>query len=112
MSSTHRVVTPAQLTAELWAVAGSIGPMASAAATKAALDTQARARTKAPVDTGNLRASITVSTSGTSAEVGPEAMYGGFQEFGTSKMSANPYMNPAADEVEPGFVDAVSKIGM
>lgn len=55
-----------------------------------------------PVDTGNLRASITselgeVSTHKATAHVGygKQAPYGKFIELGTSRMSAQPFLRPA-----------------
>ena len=107
-----RLTTPAALAAELSREASQIPHKASQAVAKAAFDTQARARARAPVDTGNLRNSITVDVQGTEASVGPEADYGIYLEYGTSRMAAQPYMNPAADEVEPGFIDAMAQLGL
>jgi len=88
------------------------------------------AKRNAPVDTGALRNSIYTVTktsdgygaaaSGTKgrtteehptpsgkiiANVGPCVDYAEFQEFGTSKMAAQPYMTPAVEQVEKDFND-------
>ena len=70
---------------------------------KALFDIEALAKIYAPVDTGNLRNSIGTDLDGDEmgGVVGPTAHYGGYVEFGTSKMGAQPYMNPAADKVIP-----------
>lgn len=53
------------------------------------------------VDTGRLRGSITHRLGGTKdkpfAEVGTNVEYGIYQEFGTSKMKANPFLTPALE---------------
>jgi len=63
------------------------------------------------VDTGALRNSIGTNVTGLSAEIGPTVNYAPYQEYGTSRMAAHPYMGPAADEVTPGFVSAMEQIG-
>lgn len=80
-----------------------------------AFEVEARAKQKAPVDTGALRASIYTRTSkgseqapGTQelpapekgvAHVGPSVEYGIYQELGTSDMAPQPYLGPAVAEV-------------
>lgn len=79
---------------------------------KAAADVEAAAKGRAPVDTGALRGSIGTSMHGPlAAEIGPTVHYGQYVEFGTYKMAAQPYMGPAADQVEPGFVEAMEQLG-
>lgn len=56
----------------------------------------------APVDTGQLGGSIEISKKGRekhSIRIGPTGagFYGRFQEYGTSKMAAQPFMRPAFD---------------
>jgi HK97 gp10 family phage protein len=54
------------------------------------------------IDTGNLLGNITTGEpSGNSIEVTSEAPYSIFNEFGTYKMAARPYMRPALDETRP-----------
>ena len=58
------------------------------------------AKKNCPVDTGNLRASITVDINGVEAEVGTDVEYAPFVEYGTSKSKAQPFMTPAKQTVE------------
>lgn len=81
------------------------------AVAKTANDIQADAQASAPVDTGALRSSISADVRGTEAEIGPTVHYGGYVELGTSKMSAQPYLYPAADTHEKAFTDAISDVG-
>ena len=61
-----------------------------------AIETQAKI--KVPVDTGALRASIQSEMTGeTSGEVATNIEYAPYQEYGTSRMAATPYMTPAAE---------------
>ena len=87
-----------------------------------AFEVEARAKLKAPVDTGALRASIYTHVDGEAADppsidgdaprvalpdppantahVGPSVDYGLYVELGTSDMVAQPYLTPAVREVE------------
>ena len=58
------------------------------------------AQMKCPVDTGNLRASITheVDAGGKAVYIGTNVEYGPYVELGTSKQKAQPYLRPAATE--------------
>lgn len=77
----------------------------------AAFELQGLARVFSPIDTGALRASISVGhPSGRSlqandleAQIGPTVEYGAFVEFGTSRQGGRPYMTPAAEAVIPAF---------
>ena len=53
-----------------------------------------------PVDTGNLRASIThaVSPGEKAVYIGTNVEYAPYVELGTSKMQAQPFLRPAATE--------------
>ena len=53
-----------------------------------ALRVDKEAKKNCPVDTGNLRASITVDINGDEAEVGTNVEYAPFVEYGTSKSKA------------------------
>ncbi len=53
-----------------------------------------------PVDTGNLRNSITYRVTGNRCKVGTNVHYGPHQEFGTCKMKAQPYLRPALQNNE------------
>lgn len=65
-----------------------------------AIRVDAEAKKKAPVDTGNLRASITMEVDGLEATVGTNVEYAPFIEFGTSRQQAQPFMTPAKQKVE------------
>lgn len=81
---------------------------------KVGLDVQRDAQIMAPVRYGTLRNSISVSfqvgMGQMRAEVGPTVHYGIYQELGTSRMRAQPYLFPAADRHEPSFFEAMSQI--
>ena len=56
------------------------------------------AKEAAPVDTGNLRNSISHKQVGNDTEViGTNVEYAPYQEFGTYKMAAHPFLRPAAE---------------
>jgi len=80
------------------------------------------AKSIAPVDTGNLRASIESrvirnNDGKITGVVGSNVKYAPFQEFGTSKMGAQPYLRPAVEKnretvrelLGEGFNDAVER---
>lgn len=75
---------------------------------KAALDIEAGAKVRAPVDTGFLRGSITgrrISDEHWQVTVGAD--YGIYVEMGTRHMAAQPYLRPAVDAVRDGFIQAL-----
>jgi len=85
--------------------------LARAAVTKAAHDIEAKAKLRVPVDTGATKNSIhTTATGDLSAEVAATTSYAHYLEYGTVKMAARPYMLPAARDVEPSFLAAMSQI--
>lgn len=55
---------------------------------------------KCPVDTGNLRASITheVDAGGNAVYIGTNVEYAPYVELGTSRQKAQPFLRPAASE--------------
>lgn len=59
---------------------------------------EGHAKKAAPVDTGNLRNSITHAVEGKAAYIGTNVEYAPPVELGTSKMAARPYLKPAATE--------------
>jgi len=63
-----------------------------------AADIKALAKQLAPVRTGHLRSSIYAKISEWVAEIGAEATYALFVEFGTRYMQARPYLYPAIQE--------------
>ena len=85
---------------------------ASQVVRKAALDTMADAKTLAPVDTGNLRNSITTDArqGDLVAVVEATASYSAYIDWGTSKMRPQPFMRPAQDRNTGPFIDAISQL--
>jgi len=71
------------------------------AMTNAGLAIERGAKGRAPVDTGNLRASIESNTETKAkqitTEVGTNVEYAPFVELGTSTMAAQPFLRPALD---------------
>ena len=51
-----------------------------------------------PVDTGNLRNSITHDADQTTAYIGTNVEYAAYVELGTSKSKAQPYLQPAVQD--------------
>lgn len=86
---------------------------ASKAVQKTGMDLVHDAQAFCPVDTGNLRSSIGVDFDGDGLgfEAGPTANYGGYVEFGTSRMAPHAYMGPAFDRQAPAFVAAAEELG-
>lgn len=95
---------------------GRVGARAAAALRKTAYDIEADAKALAPVDTGNLRNSISTTIGGDgrtgamTAEVGPTAEYGIYQEYGTSTQPGTPFLGPAFDRRAPLYTEALAKI--
>lgn len=81
---------------------------------KTAADIKRDAQMMAPVDTGNLRASIGYETKATAdsveAEIGPTASYGIYVEMGTVNMAPHAYMGPAFDRHAGNLDDALGQI--
>lgn len=63
-----------------------------------------------PVDTGNLKNSITTNVGEFDAEIGPTANYGHYVEEGTSRMAPQPYMGPSAERNAPKFEAAMAQV--
>ena len=66
-----------------------------------AADVKALARQLVPVRTGHLQSTIYAKISECVAEVGAEATYAMFVEFGTRYMRARPYLYPAIQQHLP-----------
>ena len=99
------------LSRDLKAGAGQVRPRAEQVVKKSAFDIEATGKINAPVDTGNLESSISTDIDGLTAQIGPTAEYGGYVEYGTSKMDAQPYMGPAVDRHAPTFESALGQVG-
>lgn len=59
------------------------------------IQAESYAKALAPVDTGRLRNSISHTVDGDTAYIGSNVEYAPYQELGTSKMKAQPYLKPA-----------------
>ena len=105
------ITTAERFAAELAKEAAEARNQVSEIVRAAAFELQGQARVNAPVDTGALRASISVGhptgrslTKGDlQAQIGPTVHYGAYVEFGTSRIGGRPYMAPAAESVIPAF---------
>lgn len=104
-----------ELAADLEKAAPRVGAAASAAIRKGSAELTRTAKSLAPKRTGALAASIEASIYGDgrssilTAVVGPTERYGLFQERGTSRHAAQPFMGPALEAVAPGVVAALEK---
>ncbi len=79
---------------------------------QSAFQIEAKAKAIVPVDTGNLKNSLTtvIEPSGIMARVGTNVEYAPHVEFGTRRASAQPYLFPSAEEVKPHFLEAMKKV--
>lgn len=68
------------------------------ALTRIGLQAETYAKRECPVDTGNLRNSITNAVDDKSAYVGTNVEYAPYVELGTSRAKAQPFLKPAATE--------------
>jgi HK97 gp10 family phage protein len=60
-----------------------------------------------PVDTGNLRNSITHTTDGTAAYIGTNVEYAPYVELGTRRAAAQPFLKPAATDHRGTYANIV-----
>lgn len=106
------------LIADLSAAPREADAKVSLAVRKSAFDIEATAKGFVPVDTGNLKNSISTSPIGESrplqpgdmdAEIGPTAEYGHFVEDGTSQNAPQAYMGPALDRHSADFETAINQ---
>lgn len=108
----------AGLVANFYAADALVQPAIRAAVQRGAEETAALASFLAPYDTGFMSEHVRIdyTASGLGFEVGWHAedffeaglaFYPYFQEFGTSKMHAQPCLGPAWDDVRPRFRDDV-----
>ena len=65
------------------------------------------ARSLVRVRTGFLQSTIYYMAKGMLLEFGATADYASYNEFGTSRMSAQPFMRPALDASEQRLLDAI-----
>lgn len=92
-------------------IAAQLPDEADAIVQEHALRVEAGAKIDVPVDTGTLKNSIqTEPERKASWVVYTNQDYAIFQEYGTVKMGARPYMTPAAERVRPLFVRAMQQL--
>lgn len=60
-----------------------------------------------PVDTGYLQSTGFIQAVGNDVQVGFEAPYASYVEFGTYKMAAQPFLRPALDNAETAALEAI-----
>jgi HK97 gp10 family phage protein len=72
-----------------------------------AMEVKEYAKSLAPVRTGRLRSSIYARINEWVAEIGAEATYALFVEFGTRYMQARPYLYPAIQEHLPRLEEII-----
>jgi phage protein, HK97 gp10 family len=85
---------------------------ASQVVRKTTLDVEAGAKQRVPVDTGLLRNSIQSTMEGElTGVVSTNVEYSIYVEYGTTRMSAQPYMTPAAEAMRQPFIQALQNIG-
>ena len=72
-------------------------------------DVKVLAKQIVPVRTGRLQSSIYAKIQGWVAEIGAEAAYAMFVEFGTRYMHARPYLFPAIQENLPRLEQIISE---
>ena len=101
----------ASLAADLGGAAPRAVVAAKTVVAKTAFDLVALAQGRVPVDTGETKNSIGADIVGLTAVIGPTTYYAPFLEYGTYKMPPRPFMGPAADQVEPGFIEAMRQLG-
>lgn len=105
------------LQARIATAAPRVGARIAKAIRKTAHDIEADAKILVPVDTGNLKNSISTDIlndgrfENMAAEIGPTAHYGRYVEEGTSRMGPQPYLRPAFDRRLPGFERAIAEAG-
>lgn len=97
-------------TKELDKFAEHLGVNVDRALAAIAHQVEGSAKDKAPVDTGALKNSIHVEKkSDNEYWVADGVEYGIFQELGTSKMSAQPFLVPAVEQARKDVADIVAK---
>lgn len=106
-----------KLAADLGDASNKVGKEVADVVRKHGQALQERTQQLSPVDTGELRGSWTLSTSGDgrsagmTAEVKSSVRQSFFQEYGTSKMAAQPSAGPALESVAPAYVADMQRAG-
>lgn len=106
-----RVLGEARLAAKLAAIEPALRAAMQREVKIAAVNIERGAKQRAPVDTGRLRNSITheITEGGLNAQVGSNVEYAPFQEFGTRRTRAQPFLFPAFEEERPRYMDRLKR---
>jgi HK97 gp10 family phage protein len=100
-----------KVTSHIPQLSAAVKQKAELAVTKAAADIEAQAKVRAPVDTGLLKNSIQSRREGDLRHIVESPVhYSVYQEFGTRKMPAQPFMLPAVEFVKPSFEMAMRSL--
>lgn len=93
-------------------IAAALPEKTSQVVRKVAFDIEAHAKIRVPKDTHALENSISteVEDGGLTAIIAPHMEYATYVEFGTKRISAQPYMIPAAEAVAPAFQEAMRQM--
>ena len=70
---------------------------------------EGHAKVYCPVDTGNLRNSITHTRDEKSAYIGTNVEYAPYVELGTSRMKAQPYLKPSVQNHQDEYRSIIKK---
>ena len=100
-----------QLAADLGAAGNKITKRVAETVRDSGNELKRTAEQLSPVRTGALRGGWEVEISGTSATLRNNTRQAFFQEFGTSKMAAQPSAGPALEAVTPRLMEGVEKVG-
>jgi hypothetical protein len=99
------------ISSRLGEIAASAVPKASAVVQKTAHDVEAGAMLRSRVDTGAMRGGWhTVPMGPLHARVQAGVDYTIYNEYGTSKMAAQPMARPAAHEAEAPYIVAMKRV--
>jgi len=92
-------------------IIAGLEPKAEAIVAKTAMDLEAHAKSRAPVDTGTLKNSIQATKIGPAHwRVVVNVDYGMYVEWGTANMAAQPFLQPAILAVTPAYLAAMKKV--
>ena len=96
-----------QWTPLLAKLTGQPNRIAEEKAGEVATDMKELAQELVRVRTGYLRSTIHAEAEGTTVTLGASADYASYNEFGTYKMSAQPFLRPAFDLYAPSILDRI-----
>lgn len=82
---------------------------ATAAVADACTDTRQRAAALCPVESGDLKSSLTAQSSGLSGTVSAPSPHAAYVELGTFKQRAQPFLLPALQPVKNGLATEIAR---